>query len=314
MISLETVKAVILGHAVADALGLPVQFYDRIERDNDPVTDMREYGVFSMPKGSWSDDTSLSLCALDSLAKGNLDYEDIMKNFGLWYFQGEFTPLGFAYDIGGTCAEAIESYFLRDKGLENCGGREERSNGNGSLMRIHPFVLYQAAKGISPEDGMADTFKASALTHAHNRSKLGCGIYACVLNELLCAPTKTSVYRGLELAKSLLCNEPEFSKYSRLFDDDFAELPRDSIISGGYVVTTLEAALWCLLTTDSYRACVLKAVNLGKDTDTVAAVTGGLAGALYGLEGIPADWLEVLMLREYIEALCERASSAWSAE
>ena len=105
---------------------------------------------------------------------------------------------------------------------------------------------------------------------------------------------------------------PEFDHFKRIFADDFEALPEEKIKSTGYVVDTLEAALWCLLTTESYRECVLKAVNLGGDTDTVAAVAGGLAGALYGIEGIPEEWLNTLIKREYIEEICERAAVCWA--
>jgi hypothetical protein len=116
---------------------------------------------------------------------------------------------------------------------------------------------------------------------------------------------------ALDEAKCRYYDSPEYKHFERLLDDNFDKLKRDDIRSTGYVIDTLEAAVWCLLTTNSYKECVLKAVNLGDDTDTVAAVAGGLAGALYGLEGIPQEWLDTLIKREYIEAMCERASVAW---
>ena len=119
------------------------------------------------------------------------------------------------------------------------------------------------------------------------------------------------VARGLERALAVLCDHPEFVHYGRIFEKGFTDIPRDEINSSGYVVNTLEAALWCLLTTDNYRDCVLKAVNLGRDADTVAAVAGGLAGALYGYEAIPLEWRETLIKRDYIEDMCERATKNW---
>ncbi len=137
---------------------------------------------------------------------------------------------------------------------------------------------------------MAFIRAASALTHAHPRSCIGCGIYACVLEALPAHKSPDAVCRGLAKAKEIYGAEPECAHYARLFDPDFARLSADDIQSTGYVVHTPEAALWCLLTTDSYAACVLKAVCLGNDTDTVGAIAGGLAGALYGLSGIPDAW------------------------
>ena len=119
-----------------------------------------------------------------------------------------------------------------------------------------------------------------------------------------------AVAEVLESLEPVVEARPELEKYGRIFDPGFASLDRNEIKSSGYVVDTLEAALWCFLTTDSYKECVLKAVNLGDDTDTVAAVAGGLAGALYGFDSIPAEWLDTLIKREYIEELCEKFCAA----
>lgn len=144
----------------------------------------------------------------------------------------------------------------------------------------------------------------SKLTHAHPRSLIGCGIYYSVLMELLEQPDKKAVENGLAKAKAFYSQGPEFVHYRRLTESGFAALPEQEISSSGYVVATLEAAIWCLLNMESYSQCVLKAVNLGRDTDTVAAVAGGLAGALYGMDNIPAAWYSGLLQHEEIEKLC----------
>jgi ADP-ribosylglycohydrolase len=128
---------------------------------------------------------------------------------------------------------------------------------------------------------------------------------------LLNDSSKSTIELALRRAEIHLREYGELSHYGRIFEPDFANIPKNGIKSSGYVVDTLEAALWCLLTTDSYRECVLKAVNLGEDTDTIAAIAGGLAGALYGYEAIPGEWLDKLLRREYIEQLCERAAQNW---
>ncbi len=307
----EKVKSVMLGHAVADALGVPVEFASREELDNAPLTDMEGFGTYPYPEGCWSDDTSMSLAALDSLIGNALDYDDIMMKFGAWYFNDEYTPTGEMFDAGNTCILAIENYFEKHVSALNCGLSGEHSNGNGSLMRIHPFVLYAFVKQM-PFDDMIDTVHtASSLTHAHPRSKIGCGIYACILTHLLHRADKSVIYDALQQAKSHYLGNAEIEHYSRLFSENFCRAERSQIKSGGYVVDTLEAAIWCLLTTDSYKECVLKAVNLGDDTDTVAAVAGGLAGALYGYDTIPKEWVAATKRREYIEHLCESAACAW---
>ena len=322
-LSVDKIKAVMIGHAVGDALGVPVEFCDRAELDEKPVTAMFGYGSYPVPAGAWSDDTSMSLAALDSLAKGEIDYFEIMQNFAKWLEESEYTPTGESFDVGRTCLHSVISFIkncrladgkyrlLPEFDVTSCGQKGEFANGNGSLMRIHPFVLYAYVNQMSVDEWLGVIVKASALTHSHDRSKIGCLIYTFVLMGLLKDKGKEGVKDALKKAERYLSACAEFAPYERIFKSGFAELRREEIKSSGYVVDTLEAALWCLLTTASYRDCVLKAVNLGDDTDTVAAVAGSLAGALYGYDAIPKEWLDTLKRREYIEEMCERASAAW---
>jgi ADP-ribosylglycohydrolase len=310
---IEKIKAVMVGHAVGDALGVPVEFCSREEIADDPVTDMRGFGTYPVPAGAWSDDTSMSVAALDSLANGKIDYDEIMNNFVAWVEEGKYTPTGKSFDIGRTCLQAIRAYLICHNTNE-CGQVGEYSNGNGSLMRIHPFALYAFAKGMTLGKSLDIIREGSALTHAHPRTIYACGIYAMVLWEILRGADKAKVLTEIENAAVLF--DGFYPEESDHFDwathRKLLAKSEDEISGSGYVVDTLEAALWCLLTTDSYKDCVLKAVNLGEDSDTVAAVAGGLAGALYGIEGIPSEWLDTLIKREYIEEVCERAAETWS--
>ena len=305
---LYKVKSVVIGSAVADALGVPAEFKSREALLENPVTDMVGYGTYPVPAGSWSDDTSMALCALEVMAnKREIDFNAIMDNFVKWYYEGEFTPTGVTFDAGNTCVEAILNYASAGVSPVFCGPRDEYSNGNGSLMRIHPFVLFGIFKGLSLAERTELIKNASALTHGHERTVLACLIYMYVLEELLAKPTKKSIENGLDLAVTRFCNNEEIAHYARIFKDGFAKTPENEIMSGGYVVETLEAAIWCLLNTETYEECVLKAVNLGRDTDTTAAVAGALAGALYGYDAIPNGWKSTLLKREYIEELCSTA-------
>ncbi|MBR4881677.1 MAG: ADP-ribosylglycohydrolase family protein, partial [Clostridia bacterium] len=265
------------------------------------------------PAGTWSDDTSMTLCALESMSKGRIDYVEIMDNFCRWFDEGHFTPAGECFDIGGACMSAIEKYKRFHLPPHMCGGDDERSNGNGSLMRILPFALF-CEYGEYNGNWLDIIHFASSLTHRHDRARIGCGIYSMIVRKLLCRPEKESVHVALKRAEKEYEHNPELEKYKRLFEPDFASLPKDDIKSSGYVVDTLEAAVWCLLTTDNYRDCVLKAVNLGDDTDTVAAVAGGLAGALYGFDSIPEEWLDAMVKRDYIESICEKFCTAFVTE
>lgn len=308
---IKIVKAVMFGHAIADALGVPVEFASREELDNAPVTDMEGFGTYPYPEGCWSDDTSMSLATLDSLSNGMLDFDDIMIKFGAWYYKDEYTPTWEMFDVGNNCSFAIDNYFDKHKTIAECGLHDEYSNGNGSLMRIHPFILYTFVKQLPFEDMIDMIHTASALTHAHERSKVACGIYAFILTHLLQKNDKSAVHMALQQAKTYYFDNVEITHYANLFRNDFDKTERSKIKSGGYVVDTLEAAIWCLLTTDNYKECVLKAVNLGDDTDTVAAIAGGLAGALYGYSSIPTEWISVLKRKEYILDLCEKSVKTW---
>lgn len=301
-----------LGLAVGDALGVPVEFRSREVLKQNPVTGMRAYGTHNQPAGTWSDDTTMALCTLESLTKG-VDYDDMMDRFCRWVDEGYMTPRGKLFDIGRTTLHALRMFSSGVPALQ-CGGTDVRDNGNGSLMRILPAVFY-----LRREYGPACMEKAEAfelihnlsrLTHGHEISQIACGLYCDMANELMNGKTITEAVNHAALTKERWYGkQEEFSSWLAKFDfinaEMLAALPEEAIKSSGYVVDTLQAALWCLLTTDSYSQCVLKAVNLGSDTDTVAAVAGGLAGILYGAESIPEDWLKVLAKKEEIVRLCE---------
>ena len=322
---MNKIKAVVIGHAVGDALGVPVEFMTREELKKNPVTTMVGYGTYTVPKGAWSDDTSMSLCALDALGEGKINFDKVMVNFARWYYQDLFTPTGEMFDVGNTCSIAIERYMREQVSWRECGLTDERSNGNGSLMRIHPFALYTYFLDTNVKTKIEIIELASGLTHAHPRSKMACGIYAFVLWELLDDArkfgNKETVRRGLRKARKYYACNPEFKHFSyklcrQIADCDhiwevegFHRATEEDIVSDGYVVNSLEAAIWCLYHTWTYKDCVLKAVNLGDDTDTIAAIAGGLAGAMYGYDAIPEEWRKALLKREYIEDLCEKAFS-----
>ncbi len=306
----DTIFGGILGLAVGDALGVPVEFCARTSLMQNPVTDMRGHGTYDQPKGTWSDDTSMTLCLMDSLGHG-LDYEDMMKRYADWLENGNYTPHGIAFDVGGSTKRAIRTYLIGASAL-SCGGKDEYACGNGSLMRILPLVFYLRAHYgsdfIGDAAAMETIHDTSRVTHAHVRCLIACGFYCAIAAEL-CEKRgiEDAIARGAEKARAWYGEKEEYADELRLFErigTSLAKLPAHMISSSGYVLDTLEAALWCLLTTDSYASCVLKAVNLGQDADTTAAVAGGLAGIFYGAESIPPMWLEKLVKRSYIEDMC----------
>ena len=314
----------IMGLCVADALGVPVEFMSREKLKMNPVIGMRGFGTHSQPVGTWSDDTSMTLCLVDSLTKG-LDYSDIMCKFQSWLKEGAYTPHEEVFDIGIATRQAIMRFTNGTEPLK-CGGIGERDNGNGSLMRILPILFYiQSIYGTDFEEideAFSIIHNVSSLTHAHKRSKIACGIYISVASMLLGSvdlkiAVELGIYKAAEYYRKQTEFKDELSHFDRLFEKGFKKLNAKAIKSSGYVVDTLEAAIWCLLNSSTYKDCVLKAVNLGDDTDTVSAVAGGLAGLYYGYENIPFDWLDLIGKREYVESLCNQlylASSRISTE
>jgi len=303
----------VLGLCVADALGVPVEFQSRELLQQDPVINMRGYGTYNQPPGTWSDDTSMTLCLMDSLTNG-LDYADIMKKFLSWLNEAKYTPHGKVFDVGRTTGNALHRFAQGFEPLES-GDKSEYGNGNGSLMRILPLAFYLNAKygkDFMEKDAAIEVIhNVSALTHAHPRSLIACGIHISVADSLmgdvqLEVAVKSGLHKAREHYETKDAYKKELKHYQRIFKDDFMTLPSKSIRSSGYVVDTLEAAIWCLLNTDCYESCVLKAVNLGEDTDTVAAVAGGLAGMHYGMEAIPSEWTEQIARIDAIKNLCEK--------
>ena len=306
----------IMGVVVGDALGCPVQFESRKEVAKHPVTGMRGYGTFNLPEGSWTDDSSLTLALLESIGRlGKVDLDDIMENFMKWLYDGEFTPYGYSYDVGRGTMQAIDRY-RRNRKAKKCGGDDERNNGNGSLMRILPVCIYCSKMlrrgAFSERDAIQMIHAVGGLTHAHIRSNIACGLYFFMVDEVLntegtlCDRLQEGLTRGFAFYESFLADKDNLRYYDRLQDlEIFASLTADQIRSTGYVVDTLEAAVWSLVTTGSFDEALLKAVNLGDDTDTVGAIAGGLAGLYYGYERIPADWLTAIKRRDRIEGLCD---------
>lgn len=307
-------KSGIMGLVVGDALGVPVEFTSRAERENDPVVDMRAYGTHSQPAGTWSDDSSMVIATMEwygELKGGSEDYRALMDKFCNWLMYGDYTPYGKNFDCGVTVSKAIMNYSRGMEPIES-GEKTENSNGNGSLMRIMPAALFHTVDlGFGNIYYPEKIYEMSSLTHGHARSKLGCLIYSKIIADIFHMPDtdkKEVVSYSLKVIKNYLdCKEKdekiimEKEAYHRLFDiESFMDLPKNEIRSSGYVVDTLEAAIWCFLTTDTYKECVLKAVNLGDDTDTVGAVAGGLAGYYYGLDHIPVEWIDIIPKKDLI--------------
>lgn len=268
----------LFGAIVGDAVGVPYEF---TKRDTFTCTEMTEGGVWQQPLGSWSDDSSLILATIDScITSKTICQKDLLYHFCLWFYQNWYTPFDVCFDSGETCTRAIEKFYNGTPANE-CGGTDKMDNGNGALMRIIPLAFTNASDDKIKE--------VAGVTHNHDISHQCCVTYIKIARELLIDKN----FDKSEKFKEYINNNP----YIR----DITILNREDINSGGYVVDTLEASLWCLINSNSYKDCVLKAINLGRDTDTTACVAGALAGIKFG--DIPDEWINNLPQLNYLNTL-----------
>ena len=307
----------ILGLAVADAVGVPYEFLDREDIERDPAVDMTEYGTHNQPKGTWSDDTSMTLALIDALTKseGEIDYKRIADNFADWMQKAAFTAHNEVFDIGGTCFRAIRRHIENPElPAWECGEKSEQACGNGGLMRILPLAFWLLCKYgadfIEVPKAREEICRVTAITHANACCALANLIYVTFAGQLISGrDKKTSWDYTMEKVGPVIAGDTWLQSakhsFSRLLSDSFLQASIENLSGSGYVVHTLESAVWCFLNTEDYKTCVLKAINLGEDTDTTAAVAGGLAGLYYGDESIPQQWLDALVKREEICRMCE---------
>ncbi len=291
------VKDGICGLVVGDALGVPVEFCRRETLEADPVKGMRGYGTYQQPPGTWSDDTSMTLATMHSIIKKQkIDYKDMMDRFCDWLFEDKYCQ-EHVFDHGITTYEGIRRYKIGVNPIK-CGGRDERSNGNGSLMRILPLAYI-------PNIDYETVENISSLTHGHKRSGIACALYVEIARSMLENDLTINEHINNSCAKiqNYYDDNDELKHFQRIFDDSLSD---DNVSNKGYVISTLEVVLHCLKTTGNYRDAVLKAVNFGGDTDTNAAICGGLAGIYYGFDEIPIGWIEKIRKIGKVIKLCER--------
>jgi ADP-ribosyl-[dinitrogen reductase] hydrolase len=299
---LDRFRGCLLGLAAGDAVGTTVEFQPR--GTFAPVTDMTGQGPFGLKPGQWTDDTSMALCLGTSLVeKGGFDPQDQMERYWMWYREGYLSSTGVCFDIGNTTRAALERY--RRTGDPFSGSTTPDSAGNGSLMRLAPVALYYYP---DREAVIHYAAESSRTTHGAAECLEACQLLGGVLYRALPGADKREILveKQLPLIRSASLREIAQGRY---FDKAESE-----ILGSGYVVQSLEAALWSFWTTETFEAAILKAANLGNDADTTAAICGQVAGAFYGEAGIPARWLEQLALRREIGLMAEQLYLGRSAE
>ena len=282
----DRARGALLGLAVGDALGAPVEFCQRGRFE--PLTGLRTGGKFQMQLGEWTDDTAMALCLADSLLACNgFDALDQMERYWRWGNEGYNSTRDRAFGVGKTVAKAMARFLKTTEPFS--GSTDPKSAGNGSIMRLAPVVMFYLN---DRERAIYFASESSLTTHQATEAIEACQLLAHVL--LTCIhrrKDKTNLFDALETS-------PSSPALKSIVERRYMTKSEAEIFGSGYVVESLEAALWAFETTDSFANAVLAAANLGDDSDTTAAVCGQIAGAYYGYSGIPDDWLQVLFERE----------------
>jgi ADP-ribosyl-[dinitrogen reductase] hydrolase len=280
----------LLGLAAGDAVGTTVEFKPR--GSFAPLTGMVGGGPFQLPAGAWTDDTSMALCLGYSLVeKQGFDPADQMDRYCAWRDDGYLSSTGVCFDIGVTVSGALGRY--KTSGNPFSGSTDPYSAGNGSIMRLAPIPMFYSADEAQVLHYAGESART---THGAEEAVDATRLFAGILWAALAGRSKTEIlaYDGYTAVTP---------KIQAIASGAYKIKSRDEIKGSGYVVPSLEAALWCFYATDSFREAILMAANLGDDADTTAAICGQIAGAYYGKSGIPGDWLEKLVMREEIEQL-----------
>lgn len=305
----------LIGLAVGDAVGTTLEFK---ERDSEHITDMVGGGPFQLEPGQWTDDTSMALCLGYALLKGHDIHSndwatEQLSNYKNWYKNGYCSSNGHCFDIGNTTFTAIQN-FIKDGSLTN--NSHFLDSGNGSLMRLAPIpIYYNAVAGVEQYNTLVQaTAMSSITTHASSLCIQSCIAFATLLNRAIngiqipdgVEPSSSTKDSLLTLPEKIWeftgVNEP---LVINIMNGSYKTKTRDQISSSGYVIDSLEAALWAFYNTENFKDAILLAANLGDDADTVAAITGQIAGAYYGIDGIPTEWVDMITKKYEIIKLAE---------
>ena len=285
----------LLGLAAGDALGTTVEF--KAPGTFEPMTDIVGGGPFNLKRGAWTDDTSMALCLAESLIECRaFDAADQMERYIRWWRDGHLSSNGFCFDIGGTTAQALQNYIRAEDPF--AGSTSARAAGNGSLMRLAPAPLFFAT---DPEKAIRMSAESSRTTHGAVTCLDACRYYGGLIVSAVNGVSKNELLAPRYAPTSHLWDrEPLCAEVDEVASGSFKRKEPPAIVGSGYVVRALEAALWAFHRSANFRDGCLLAVNLGYDADTTGAIYGQLAGAYYGIEGIPELWRGCLVQSERI--------------
>jgi ADP-ribosylglycohydrolase len=294
-------RGCLLGLAVGDALGTTLEF--RRPGTFDPIDDMVGGGPFRLEPGQWTDDTSMALCMATSLLEcGGFDAADQMQRYVRWWREGYMSSTGSCFDIGNTVSAALARFI--ENGDPYAGSTDPYSAGNGSLMRLAPVPMFYAADAA---EAIAMAAESSRTTHQAREAVDACRYFAGLLVGALHGVDKDTLLSPVYCpVEGLWDRDPLAEKIERVADGSFKDRNPPDIRGTGYVVQSLEAALWAFHCSDSFREGALLAVNLGDDADTTGAIYGQIAGSHYGAQSIPPSWRQKLAMATRITSLADQ--------
>ena len=304
---MSTIKDCITGLAIGDAMGVPIEEYERKRLINKPVTNMLGWGNYYVPEGSWSDDTSMTLATIDAILESDgVDITHIADKLCEWVNDAKYTPTGELFSITDTTRFSLMRYW-GSKNASTCGGVKPSTNDNGSIIRMTPIALYCFYKKLTDKKIYDLVYKVSSITNANVISIIGCFIYVKFMVYILNGKTIEEAYKLIRKYKyDKYFDLDLLEEYERLINNDISELPMDEIESDNYVVHALEATIWVLLHTNSFESTIIGAINLGECTDNIGSLTGAIAGIVYKNKGIPKTWAETLQRKDYIDKLARK--------
>lgn len=290
-------RGCLMGLAVGDAVGTTLEF--KPPGSFAPINDMLGGGPFQLQPGQWTDDTAMALCLATSLVeRGGFDPYDQMRRYLRWYREGYLSSTGHCFDIGNTVRAALEAF--ERSGEPMAGSTDPHSAGNGGLMRLAPVAMCWALQAPETSHFAAE---ATRTTHGAEEALDASRLFATQLRHALNGEDKHMILVGHRARVSA----PAIVEIAK---GDVAGWDPAAIVGSGYVVDSLRAALWCFATTEDFASAVLKAANLGNDADTTAAICGQLAGAHYGVQGIPQAWRDKIAMADTINQLSDQLYQA----
>ncbi len=296
MTSEDHFRGCLLGLATGDAVGTAVEFRPR--GSFEPVVDMVGGGPFGLQPGQWTDDTSMALCLAESLVETRgFDAEDQMERYVRWWAGGHLSSTDRCFDIGNTVRSALRRFM--DSGDPWSGSKDLFTAGNGCIMRLAPVPMFFFE---NVEEAVLQSGESSRTTHGASECVDACRLLGLLLHRALSGLPKEDILAPVPT----LPGGPLEPKILETANGAYLQKSEQEIRGSGYVVQSLEAALWCFQRTSTFEDAILTAANLGDDADTTAAVCGQIAGAFYGIQGIPERWLRILARRELIEDLAGR--------